>query len=407
MPENAESDIDPEGAADIRATAAPGDHPEIAHLYVHVPFCPTVCPFCSFHVMRRRDDQVAAYLARLDAELATVAERWPTGGALRTVYLGGGTPSHLSDRELEALLQSIRRRFDVAPDAEVCLESHPLNIDASRPRVWRELGFTRVSVGVQSTQDAVLRALGRPYDAATARRALDAVLAVDGWTVNADLIVAAPAQDLRAELEVIAASGVHHLATYTLTIEPGTPFDRRGVAVDEHDERRAIDTATQLLPAYGLQRYEVSNHSRPGRRCEHNLAYWRGRFWFGAGPSATAHLPVGPACADGSATITDGPSRALHRNADFERWLQGSDPDVEPLDALAAARSDLLTGLRLREGFQLGLLDELDRLDDASPPRRGRVESLEEQGLVRIADGWLCLSDDGWALADRLTSALW
>ena len=215
------------------------DSGAVGHLYVHVPFCPTICPFCNFHVLRRREDLVEAYLARLDDEFAAIARRWPHRGPLRTVYLGGGTPSQLTDGELERLTLAIRRRFAIAVDAEIGLEVHPLDVTPGRPARWHDLGFNRVSVGVQSTQDTVLRTLGRPHDAATALRALDEVLAAGPWTVNADLIVAVPGQDVATDLERLAATGVAHLAAYTLTIEDGTPFARRGVAVDEAEIGRA------------------------------------------------------------------------------------------------------------------------------------------------------------------------
>jgi oxygen-independent coproporphyrinogen-3 oxidase len=364
----------------------------IAHLYVHVPFCPTICPFCSFHVRRRRDDLVGAYLERLDGELAATAEEWPAGGPLSTVYLGGGTPSHLTDAELERLLRSIRRRFDVAEDAELTIEAHPLNISVDRPRRWRELGINRVSVGIQSTQDAVLRALGRPHDAATALTALDHVLAVDGWTVNADLIVAVPGQDIEADLRRVATTGVAHLAAYTLTIEPGTPFARRRVQVDEDAERVALDAAAAVLPGYGLHRYEVSNHARAGHQCRHNLAYWRGGCWFGAGPSATARLPR-PGEPSGG--------QVLRRNPDLHAWLAGAPPEEEVLDPIDAARTRLLTGLRLAEGVDEAVVQAV------GPAARARADRLIGDGLLARRDGRLVATGAGLAVLDLVLAELW
>lgn len=383
----------------------------IPHLYVHVPFCPTICPFCSFHVLRRRDDLVEAYLVRLDTELAVIAERWPDCGPLGTVYLGGGTPSHLTDAELGRLLGSIRRRFVVEDDAEIGIEVHPLNVEPDRPARWRDLGFTRVSVGVQSTQDPVLRALGRPHDAATALRALESVRSAGGWTVNADLIVAVDGQDVAADLHRLAATGVDHLAAYTLTVEEGTPFGRRGVSVDEEAERRAIELAAEILPGYGLTRYEVSNHARPGHRCTHNLAYWRGRSWFGAGPSATASLP-------GAAG-----GRRLVRNPPLEDWLAGAAPEEEPLDALEVLRVRLLTGLRLAEGVDEAVLDATHAALAAGPSAgpddpgagavaeleavRARIEDLCDQGRLERRAGRLVVPADEMVVLERLLAELW
>lgn len=392
-----------------------------AHLYVHVPFCPTICPFCSFHVLRRRDDLVDAYLRRLDAELAATAEAWPSTVALRSVYLGGGTPSHLTDGELERLLGSVRRWFALDAATEVGLEAHPRNVTPDRPARWRAMGFTRVSVGVQSTQDAVLRRLGRHHDAATALAALDAALAVDGWTVNADLIVAVDGQDVAADLRAVAGRGVHHLAAYTLTIEPGTPFDRRGVTVDEDAERSALLAAGELLPSYGLHRYEVSNHARAGHRCTHNLAYWRGAHWFGVGPSATASLPVlDPGAERGG--------RRLCRNAELEGWLAGAPPVVEQLDAAEVARTRLLTGLRLAEGLAVAEAvaaiagsrpvgagsrpagagaPGADGGPDHDPGARAALGSLQADGLLELDGGRVRATTAGLLVLDRVLARLW
>ncbi len=371
---------------------------EIAHLYVHVPFCPTICPFCNFHVLRRRDDLVEAYLKRLDAELATTAQQWPQSGPLKTVYLGGGTPSHLTEDELQRLLASIRRRFVLREDAEIGIEVHPLNVSADRPARWRELGFTRVSVGVQSTQDRVLRTLGRPHDAATAMAALQSVLAVGGWTVNADLIVAVHGQDVAADLHRLAASGVDHLSAYTLTIEEGTALHRQGFTVSEEAERHAVELAAAILPSYGLARYEVSNHARPGHRCAHNLAYWQGRYWFGAGPSATASLPA-PAG-----------GRQLLRNAPLDAWLDGTAAHVELLDALDVVRIALLTGLRLAEGVDMAVLEVADAAQEVAAELDGvkqRIARLCAQGRLVRVDARLVVAVDEVVVLERLLAELW
>ena len=383
--------------------------PSIPHLYIHVPFCPTICPFCSFHVLHRRHHLVDAYLTRLDHELAATAATWPEAGALRSVYLGGGTPSHLSDTELERLVTSIRRRFDVSPDAEFALEAHPLNVSPARPPHWRELGFNRVSVGVQSTQDPVLRALGRPYDAAAGLAALEAVLAVEGWRVNADLIIAAPGQDVAADLHRLAATGVHHLAAYTLTIEDGTPFQRRGVTVPEEAERAALIAAAEILPAYGLSRYEVSNYARPGAQCHHNLGYWRNHFWFGAGPSATAHLPATPE----DPGVPGGHARPdrLVRNPDLNGWLAGVSPGEETLGPDDTARNRLLGGLRLSDGVTLDVLDVLDEACGGDTAERARlrhqVQELCRQGLLIADEKRLRASGEGLLVLDHVLAELW
>lgn len=386
----------------MAATTPPAEPaPPVEHLYVHVPFCPTICPFCSFHVLRRRDDLVDAYLRRLDDELAATADAWPDTPPLRSVYLGGGTPTHLDDDELDRLLGSIRRRFALDQHTEIGIEAHPRTITAERPPRWRALGFTRVSVGVQSTQDEVLRALGRRHDAAAALAGLDAVLAVDGWSVNADLIVAVPGQRVEADLRAVAARGVHHLAAYTLTVEPGTPFERRGVTVDEEAERAALRAAAEVLPTYGLHRYEVSNHARAGHRCTHNLGYWLGACWFGVGPSATASLPPRGPRADPS-------GRRLHRNPDLDGWLAGEPAVEERLEADEVARVRLLTGLRLAEGLERSILERAMGARERSGDAAGeRLAALVGDGLLRLDGDRVRATDEGLVVLDHIVASLW
>jgi oxygen-independent coproporphyrinogen-3 oxidase len=317
----------------------------LAHLYVHVPFCPTICPFCSFHVLQRRPGAVDAYLDELERELDEVTGRHGRG-PVRTVYLGGGTPTHLRDAELARLVTAIRARVDGWEDAEVTIEAHPGNVSPARARAWRQLGVNRVSLGVQSTFDDVLRTLGRPHDAATGLRALDAVLAVGGWAVSVDVITAVAGQDVEADLRRLAATGVDHLSAYTLTMAPGTPFARRRVRVDPEAELRALRLAGEVLPAYGLHRYEVSNHARPGAECAHNQAYWAGHLWVGVGPSAASHEP-GPTAAQPAQRRTNPP---------FDRWLQGERGTPEVLDAADVLREAAFTGLRTTAGIDLDVL---------------------------------------------------
>jgi putative oxygen-independent coproporphyrinogen III oxidase len=364
------------------------------HLYVHVPFCPSICPFCSFHVLTRRPGAVDAYLDGLERELDEVAARYGRG-PLRTVYLGGGTPSHLTAAELERLVGSIRARFDGWDAAEVTIEAHPGNVGPALAMAWRELGVTRASLGVQSTFDHVLRALGRPHDAATALAALDTLLGVDGWTVSVDVITAVDGQDVEADLRRLASTGVDHLSAYTLTIEPGTPFARRRVTVDPDAELRALRLAGEVLPTYGLHRYEVSNHARPGAVCAHNQAYWAGRFWVGVGPSAASHEP-GP---------DDAHPAQRRSNPPFAQWLEGDRGTPEVLAAADVLREATFTGLRTTAGIDLAALRaRFPTIDDeefeaivGAPARRA-----VEEGTLELAAGHLRATAAGLLVLDRV-----
>ncbi len=320
--------------------------PRPRSLYLHVPFCPHVCPYCDFHKMRRNEDLVGAYLTRLEAEIAEAGARF--GGPLDTIYLGGGTPSHLSDAELTRVFAALDRAFGLPAHVETTLEADPATFDAPRLERFRALGIGRLSIGLQSTQDEVLRFLGRAHDAATGlaavRTALDA-----GFEVSADLITAVAGQDARADLETLAATGVQHVSVYTLTIEPYTPFALRRVHVD--DDRAADDyaLAADVLGAHGFERYEVSNHARPGHASVHNQVYWHGAFFLGLGPSAAGYLPAGDGAdpADLGQRVTNPPIKA---------WLRGDPPSRERLDAREHVLERLMTGLRTVRGVDLDAL---------------------------------------------------
>jgi oxygen-independent coproporphyrinogen-3 oxidase len=340
----------------------------VRHAYVHVPFCPTICPFCDFHVLERRADLVDAYLDGLEREAASTAERLGLEpGDLDTIYLGGGTPSHLRDRELARLVELLRRHLGWAR-LEATLEAHPSTVSAARAAAWLALGFNRLSLGVQSASDQVLRFLGRPHDAARALDALEVLVAAASAarravSISADLITAVPGQqvgDIEADVRAVAERGIAHLSAYTLTVEEGTSFGRAGVAVDPELERRALSVVDDVASGYGLARYEVSNHARPGHESVHNLGYWRNRHYLGLGPGASAYEP--PAEHDPPGVV--GRRRT---NPPLDRWLT-AEPDGQPAEAVTAEQAALegmLVGLRLAEGVDLDGLSGQIGLDVA------------------------------------------
>jgi len=333
----------------------------IRHLYVHVPFCPTVCPFCSFEVTERRAGLVDEYLRRIRAEAGELAATYPH--RLDTIYFGGGTPSHLRDAELGELVGIIRDAFGWA--SEVNFEVHPTTASRARLERWVELGFTRLSVGVESLDDAVLARLGRGHGADVARRALELTLDVaasagsdaDGVPrvrVSADVMTAIDGQDVAGDLAAVAASGVDHVSAYTLTIEAGTPFAERGVEVDPEAEAAALDAASEVLGVAGLSRYEVSNHARPGHECRHNLAYWDNAWWSSLGPGASSHLPPTEAQRESAPSVV-----AVRRSSSgLPAWLAGEEGELDYRDAEGYVVDGVLAGLRRPSGVDLGRLGE-------------------------------------------------
>jgi putative oxygen-independent coproporphyrinogen III oxidase len=262
-------------------------------LYVHVPWCLKKCPYCDFnsHELTGEPEAgryVAALLADLELALPSV---W--GRRLSSVFVGGGTPSVLPAAAIDDLLAGIRARLPLAPEAEVTLEANPGTFERERFAGFRAAGVNRLSLGVQSFDDAKLAALGRVHDADEARRAVEAALAIFG-NVNLDLMYALPGQTVdaaRADLAAALAFRPPHLSFYQLTLEPNTLFHRYPPVLPDEDVAAAIeDAVTGALGAAGYRHYETSAHAVPGFECRHNLNYWRFGDYLGIGAGAHSKL---------------------------------------------------------------------------------------------------------------------
>jgi len=258
-------------------------------LYVHVPWCLRKCPYCDFnsHALAGslpEDEYVGAILRDLELSLPSI---W--GRPVRTVFIGGGTPSLLSPSAVETLLCGIRARVPLAPGAEITLEANPGNYEADKFEAFRTAGVTRLSLGIQSFDDAALRALGRVHDGREALAAAQAAKRIFP-AVNFDLMFALPGQrtdDALADLETALALRPGHLSLYHLTIEPNTAFAHTPPEVPDEDAAAEMESALrQRLAAGGYAHYEVSAHALPGEQCRHNLNYWQFGDYLGLGAGA-------------------------------------------------------------------------------------------------------------------------
>ncbi|WP_135257718.1 radical SAM family heme chaperone HemW [Thermus caldilimi] len=339
----------------------------MASLYVHVPFCPTLCPYCDFHVVRRAPGWVEAYLGRLREEAQGLHLSYPE--PLATLYLGGGTPSFLRDRELVALFQALPWRLERG--AEVTLEANPGTLNRERLALLKDLGVNRLSLGVQSFQDPVLRFLGRAHGRKGALKAVEMALE-EGFRVSLDLILGLPMQEVEKDLKEAASLGIGHVSAYILQVEKGTPFALSGLKEDPEREAWAMGKAEEILKGAGLVRYEISNFARPGEEARHNLAYWRNGFWLALGPSAAGQYPG------------TGPVYALRRtNPPLPRWLLGEPPQEEAISPLEHAKESLMLGLRLREGVDVEALERRTGLS-LWPLLESPAEALAQEGYLTV-----------------------
>jgi oxygen-independent coproporphyrinogen-3 oxidase len=376
-------------------------------LYVHVPWCRHVCPYCDFNVRARQDVPEGDDVATLTAELTAWACRPPFAGArLASVFFGGGTPSLYSPAALGRVLEQAAAHFGLEPDAEVTLEANPGTVTAGTLRALHAAGVNRLSLGAQSFDPTLLRTLGRDHTAAEIHTAVAAARAAGFDNLSLDLIFAVPGETLAgwaADLDTALALRPEHVSTYALTYEPGTPLHRwrsegRVVAVDEDDEAAMADLACDRLAAAGYERYEISSHALPGWASLHNQRYWDGSSYLGIGPGAHSFAATPP------------PGR---------RWANERDPDrhraLVAAHGTAVATSEELTPARAESDFVVTGLRRLVGVDvDAFAGRFGRaletalpqVATLTVDGLVERAGTRLRLTERGLRFADSVWSAL-
>ncbi len=366
------------------------------HVYVHVPFCRHRCGYCDFTLVAGRDDLVERYLAAIQKE----SERIETPLEIDTLYLGGGTPSHLGPAGLQRLFELLSQRCVYAPGCEVTVEANPLDVTKDFANAVLACGVTRISLGSQSLDAATLRVLDRDHAPDDVRQAMG-LLREAGLVVNLDVMTAAPGQSLASveqDLAAVLALEPEHLSVYCLTWEKGTAFEsarQRGdlAVVPEEIERAMYETAIDRLEAGGLEHYEVSNFARPGHRCRHNEAYWDLRPWEAFGPGAARF--------DGRTRITN------HRSTTswINRVLAGQDAtgDVDAMTTEEAARERLVVGLRRRAGVARDRFREVSGcdLDAVAGPAVARwVErglAFDDGRTVRLTRAGLLVSDTLWA----------
>ncbi len=361
-------------------------------LYIHWPFCAKKCPYCDFNSHVRDSVDVAGWKAALIADMRAEAEV-AGGEALTSIFFGGGTPSLMPPALVAALLAEAERLWGFDPNIEITLEANPSSVEAANFAALAAAGINRVSLGVQSLDDAELRFLGRLHGADEALAALDTAQA-HFRRVSFDLIYALPGHTPELwhdRLTRALGFGTGHLSLYQLTIEPGTRFAsdvRRGrlVPLDDDEAAQLFDITQELSLAAGLPAYETSNHARAGEESRHNLVYWRYQDYAGIGPGAHGRR-------GGIATVRH--KKPENFLSAVERQGNGI-AEARTLTVSDQAAEALLMGLRLTEGLDLAALSARFALS-----RAGLVEEAALARLVSLGLMWQDGSRIGAAPAGR------
>lgn len=393
----------------------------VRSLYVHVPFCFHKCHYCDFYSLVDPRDRQPAFVDRLARELAALAP-WTTGTALRTVFVGGGTPSLLRVELWRTVLAALARHYDLsARDLEFTVECNPETVTPELMDVLVAGGVNRASIGAQSFDPRHLKTLERWHDPENVARAIDLARRAGVARQSVDLIFGIPGQTVaewERDLGAAIALGTTHVSCYDLTYEPNTAMTarlKRGefVAADEDDEVEMFGSTLRLLRAAGLERYEVSNFARAGDECRHNLGYWRQEQWLAAGPSASAHVA----------------GRRWKNVPRLDDYLAVDDAGFAPItdhespDPARALRERIMTGLRLAEGLDatatlaagdaLGPSIAMPDSPRSSGSRRtvsarlgGAVARHAERGMLTTDSGRWRLTDAGFLMADGIAADL-
>lgn len=366
-------------------------------LYLHFPWCVRKCPYCDFNSHGVRGEvpeaeYIAALLRDLDFELADGEPR-----ELRSIFMGGGTPSLFSGRAIAGLLEQVSRRLRFAPDIEITLEANPGTVDAANFREYRAGGVNRLSIGVQSLDAAQLRALGRIHGPADAIAAVETARTAGFDNLNLDLMFALPRQTVDeavADLSALVALQPEHVSWYQLTLEPNTEFAARPPPLPDDDSAWAMQERGQaLLAEAGYAQYEVSAYAQAGRRSAHNLNYWRFGDYLGIGAGAHGKRSRG-------GTIE---RRARHKHPKAYLSAAGTPEGLQEHRAVSASELPFeyaMNALRLREGFDLA---EFSRRTGLAPEALEKpLAEAVRQGLVERSGGRVRPSEQGWRHLNRL-----
>jgi oxygen-independent coproporphyrinogen-3 oxidase len=367
-------------------------------LYVHIPFCKYRCSYCDFATFAGQDDQIAVYVDALLTELRLRADRQRVRSA-PTLFFGGGTPSHIAAAYLEQIIEGLAASYIFAPAIEITLESNPGTLSREHLLLLRRMGINRLSIGVQSLNDQILRALDRIHTAGEALQAIRLAKEAGFRSVNADLIFGLPGQsqdDWRRTLQGVVAEGPDHISAYGLIVEPGTLLKRqvaqRRVTLPSDDEAATMyEYLQEYLGSTGYVQYEISNWALPGHACAHNLIYWRHQPYLGLGLSAHSYL--------------DGQRFANVRGLQgyIQRLHRGRLPtaSAETIDADRARADATMVGLRLTQGIQIETFNRRfggDFLAD----HVAAIVRLGELGLLEQVEGWVRLTRAGMLVANQV-----
>ena len=378
-------------------------------LYIHVPFCRQRCKYCAFHALPlgrevdpARSSLVQQYIDSLLMELSLWGDRF-AGSSVETVFFGGGTPSLQPPRIIAVLLERIARVFRLENNAEITIEANPESLKGTlAPSQYLAAGVNRLSLGLQSLDANMLRILGRVHKVEDSIHAFYAAREAGFVNIGVDLMWGLPSQSVRQwlkNLEEIVHLSPEHISSYGLTLEPGTRLEKeclegRLILPPERDQNIMFTEGAAVLEGHGYLHYEISNFSRMGYQCRHNLGYWAGKDYLGLGPSATSTMG----------------ERRWTNPSNLKAWMERirlgtAGGDEEILTPLVRVLEMIMLSLRTSQGLSLKRYKEMTGHDFLKDHRR-MVQAMYENGLVRIRNGMMRLTASGMLVSNAILSNL-
>ncbi len=364
----------------------------MAGLYVHIPFCKSRCVYCDFYSTLRLDLQ-HQYIERLCCEL-DCRKFYLSGRTLNTVYFGGGTPSILSIADYEIIIKKIKSIFTFAEDYEFTIEANPGDITFEKLQAWHDFGINRLSIGIQSFNDSMLRFLNRRHTSAQAVQAVWLARQAGFNNISIDLIYGIPNQTidmLKNDIYAAIQLNIQHISTYCLTYEAGTPLyrlwqEKQICHADDDLLNDMYDLLISELSRHGFLHYEVSNFCQPDMHSRHNSAYWSGQPYLGVGAAAHSY---------------NGKTRQ-YNEPDLLKYINNTQkPIIEQLSEVDLYNERIMLGLRTAGGVNISQLTDQER-DYCMKSASRYIES----GVLALNDGYLKIDGAGWHILDLITSEL-
>lgn len=374
-------------------------------LYIHIPFCVQKCLYCDFLSMPAEESLRRHYVDKLIEEINQKSEQYRSY-AVSTIFLGGGTPSILSGRQIAAVMEMLQQKFTIEQQAEITIECNPGTLDRQKLSGYKSCGINRISMGLQSVQKEELKDLGRIHTFEEFLHNYDLVRKYGFENVNIDLMSALPGQSLKSwenTLQTICALRPEHISAYSLIIEEGTPFYRKYgederrreegetpcLLPDEELERAMYELTQQMLLERGYRQYEISNYARPGKECRHNIGYWTRENYLGLGL--------------GSASLVENVRFSNTRN--LEEYLNGdfAPKEWEVLDQRQQMEEFMFLGLRLRDGVSRRRFQEIFGMEFQGVYGNA-VKHLSEQKLLEQKEGYILLTEKGISVSNYVMS---